>query len=186
MAASTKELPRRSRGRAREGASFPAAPPRSELPSDYVETLAEIKRRVQKERLRTVLAANSAMVRLYWDIGRMILERQERAGWGGKVIDRLAADLREAFPDMKGFSPRNLLFMRGFAEACPDWEKVKQLVSQLGDAACRDATEGLEGKPSERGGDRGGDRGAREAAMMKSPRLVGSEHATNRRHRVKG
>jgi len=130
-AASVKELPRRSRGRASEGASFPAAPPRSELPNDYVETLTEIKRRVQKERLRTVLAANSAMVRLNWDIGRMILERQERAGWGGKVIDRLAADLREAFPDMKGFSPRNLLFMRGFAEACPDREKVKQLVSQL-------------------------------------------------------
>ncbi len=68
--ASAKELPRRSRGRASKDASFPAAPPRSELPSDYVETLTEIKRRVQEERLRVVVAANSAMVRLYWDIGR--------------------------------------------------------------------------------------------------------------------
>ena len=131
LAPSAGAPPRRSLGRATEGASFPAPPPLSELPSDYVATLAEIKRRVREERLRVVVAASSAMVLLYWDLGRMILERQERAGWGAKVIDRLAADLREAFPDMKGFSPRNLLFMRGFAEACPDREKVKQVVSQL-------------------------------------------------------
>ncbi len=54
--------------------------------------LGEIKLRIQQERLRVVLAANVAMVMLYWDIGRMILDRQERAGWGAKVIDRLAAD----------------------------------------------------------------------------------------------
>ena len=131
LASSDEALARRTRGRTREGASFPVAPPRAELPGDYVETLAEIKRRIQEERLRIVVAASSAMVRLYWDIGRMILERQDRAGWGAKVIDRLAADLREAYPDMKGFSPRNLLFMRGFAGAYPDHKKVKQLVSQL-------------------------------------------------------
>ena len=61
----------------------------------------------------------------------MILDRQQREGWGTRVIDRLAADLREGYRDMKGFSARNLLFMRSFAEACPDAEKVKQLVSQL-------------------------------------------------------
>lgn len=77
------------------------------------------------------MAANTAMVLLYWDIGRMILERQQREGWGARVIDRLSMDLREAYPDMQGFSPRNLLFMRSFAEAWPDAEKVKQLVSQL-------------------------------------------------------
>ena len=71
------------------------------------------------------------MVLLYWDIGRMILDRQRREGWGARVIDRLAADLREGHPDMKGLSARNLLFMRSFAEACPDAGKVKQLVSQL-------------------------------------------------------
>jgi predicted nuclease of restriction endonuclease-like (RecB) superfamily len=59
------------------------------------------------------------------------LDRQEQEGWGSKIIDRLAADLRRAFPDMKGFSPRNLLFMRSFAETWPDAEIVKQLVSQL-------------------------------------------------------
>ena len=131
VAASGEGPARRSRGRTREGASFPAPPPRSELPSDYVETLAEIKRRVQEERLRVVVAASSAMVRLYWDIGRMILERQGRAGWGAKVIDRLAADLREAYPDMKGFSPRNLKYMRAFAAAWLDPEIVQRVVARL-------------------------------------------------------
>lgn len=88
-----------SRGRTREGASFPAAPQRSGLPVDYGAALAEIKRRIAKERLRVVLSANSAMVLLYWDVGRTILDRQARAGWGAKVIDRLSQDLRSAFPD---------------------------------------------------------------------------------------
>src|SRR3990167_2106324 len=109
----------RSRGKTREGAFFPVSPPRAGLPRDYAETLRAIKQRIQQERLRVVLAANAAMVLLYWDIGRMILDRQERAGWGARVIDRLAADLREAFPDMKGFSPRNLKYMRAFAAAWP-------------------------------------------------------------------
>lgn len=122
---------RGSRGKAREGASFPVSPPRAGLPRDYAETLSEIKRRIQQERLRVVLAANSAMVLLYWDIGRMILERQERAGWGAKVIDRLATDLREAFPDMKGFSPRNLKYMRAFAAAWPDLAIVQQAAAQI-------------------------------------------------------
>lgn len=123
---------RRSRGRTHPaGASFPVGAPRSEMPRGYAETLGEIKQRIQQERLRAVMAANSAMVLLYWDIGQLILTRQEREGWGAKVIDRLSADLRETYPEMKGLSPRNLLFMRSFAEACPDGEKVKQLVSQL-------------------------------------------------------
>ncbi|MBI5544294.1 MAG: DUF1016 domain-containing protein [Deltaproteobacteria bacterium] len=122
---------RRLQGRNRPGTIFPAAPPRSELPGDYAEALRDIKRRIQQERVRTVLAANSAMVLLYWDVGRLILARQEQAGWGAKVIDRLSEDLRRAYPEMKGLSARNLLFMRAFAEAYPEPEKVKQLVSQL-------------------------------------------------------
>lgn len=106
-------------------------PPRSDLPRGYAETLGEIKQRIQQERLRVVMSANSAMVLLYWDIGRMILDRQEREGWGAKVIDRLSADLREAYPDMQGLSPRNLLHMRAFAAAYPDSRLVKQLVSLL-------------------------------------------------------
>jgi len=122
---------RDSRGKTREGAFFPVSPPRAGLPRDYAETLSAIKRRIQQERLRVVLAANSAMVLLYWDIGRMILDRQERAGWGAKVIDRLSADLREAAPEMHGLSPRNLKYMRAFAAAWPEREIVQRVVAQL-------------------------------------------------------
>jgi predicted nuclease of restriction endonuclease-like (RecB) superfamily len=75
--------------------------------------------------------SNSVMVLLYWDIGRRILQKQAEQGYGTKVIDRLAADLRQAFPDMKGFSPRNLKYMRAFATAWPDRELVQRTVAQL-------------------------------------------------------
>jgi len=94
-AATTAKRPRLSKDRA--DARFPARPVAG-LPDDYADVLAEIKRRVREERLRVVMAANAGLVLLYWDIGRMILARQEQAGWGAKVIDRLAADLREASP----------------------------------------------------------------------------------------
>jgi predicted nuclease of restriction endonuclease-like (RecB) superfamily len=71
------------------------------------------------------------MVLLYWDIGRSILEQQAELGWGAKVIDRLATDLRSAFPHMKGFSPRNLKYMRAFADAWPDRAFVQQLAAQM-------------------------------------------------------
>lgn len=125
----TKE--RKTRGRQRRDATFPVPPASGELPESYAVTLGEIKSRIRTERLRVVMAANAAMVLLYWDIGKAILERQKNEGWGAKVIDRLSADLREAFPDMKGLSPRNLLFMRSFAEGYTDHQIVKQVVSQL-------------------------------------------------------
>ena len=71
------------------------------------------------------------LVLLYCQIGRDILERQAQQGWGAKVIERLAHDLRTAFPEMKGFSPRNLKYMRAFAEAWPDAEFVQQAAAQL-------------------------------------------------------
>jgi predicted nuclease of restriction endonuclease-like (RecB) superfamily len=120
-------------GRAREdgAAILPAPPPKSDLPSGYAETLGELKARIRQARVRVVLAANASVILLYWDIGHTILERQAREGWGAKVIDRFSHDLREEFPDMEGLSPRNLRFMRSFAQAYPDVEIVKQLVSQL-------------------------------------------------------
>jgi len=108
---------RLSKGRARDEARFTAAPSKSDLPPDYAGLLADLKQRIAGERLRVVLSANAAMVLLYWDIGRTILERQAKEGWGAKVIDRLSSDLRDAFPDMKGLSPRNLKYMRAFAES---------------------------------------------------------------------
>jgi len=118
-------------GRQREEARLPAAPAKADLPRDYPDALGAITRRIHEERLRVVLAANSAMVLLYWDIGGMILERQDRAGWGAKVIDRLAADLREAFPEMRGFSPRNLKYMRAFAAAWPERAIVQEALAQI-------------------------------------------------------
>ena len=87
------------------------------LPDDYARVLAEAKAAIQAARTRAVLAVNSELIRLYWKLGQLILARQETEGWGTKVIDRLSADLREAFPDMQGLSPRNLKSMRSFAAA---------------------------------------------------------------------
>ncbi len=81
--------------------------------------------------VQAVLTVNRELIRLYWTIGREILERQERDGWGAKVIERLATDLRREFPEMKGFSRTNLLYMRAFAEAWPDEEFVQQVVGQI-------------------------------------------------------
>ena len=78
------------------------------LPPDYVTWLTELKIRIHNAQQRATLAVNRELVLLYWQIGRDILDRQGREGWGTKVIERLAQDLRNAFPDMKGFSPRNL------------------------------------------------------------------------------
>ena len=124
---------RRARGRARPDgqAMFPVAPPKAEAPSGYGDALMELKARIHQARLRTVLAANAAMLQLYWDIGHAILARQATGGWGAKVIDRLSADLRQAFPDMSGLSPRNLRYMRDFASAWPDPEVVQRLLPNL-------------------------------------------------------
>lgn len=122
---------RKQRGRVDRSAMFPVAPPASDAPPDYADWLAGLKARIHQERLRVVLASNAVMVLLYWDIGRSILEKQADQGWGSRVIDRLATDLREAFPDMKGFSPRNLKYMRSFAAAWPDQAIVQRLVAQL-------------------------------------------------------
>ncbi len=122
---------RLARGRARPDARFTTRPSAADMPSAYGSLLNEIKGRVQRARLRTVLAANASMVLAYWDIGQVILARQEAAGWGAKIIDRLSADLREAFPDMQGLSPRNLKYMRAFAAAWPDESIVQRVVAQL-------------------------------------------------------
>jgi len=100
-------------------------------PAGYADWLTELKTRIHGAQLRAALAVNRELVGLYWQIGRDILDRQGREGWGARVIDRLAHDLRTAFPDMKGFSRANLMYMRAFAEAWPDAEIVQQAVGQL-------------------------------------------------------
>lgn len=103
----------------------------TEPPTGYADWLSGLKTRIQTAQQRATLAVNRELVLLYWQIGRDILTRQAEQGWGAKVIERLAGDLRLAFPDMKGFSPRNLKYMRAFAEAWPDGEFVQQAVAQL-------------------------------------------------------
>jgi predicted nuclease of restriction endonuclease-like (RecB) superfamily len=99
--------------------------------AEYIAWLTGLKSRVEQARQRAALSVNRELVSLYWQIGREILERQRRQGWGAKVVDQLARDLRAAFPDMRGFSPRNLKYMRTLAEAWSDEEFVQQPVAQL-------------------------------------------------------
>lgn len=101
------------------------------IPSGYESLLADLKNRILNTRVHAALSVNRELILLYWHIGRTILERQEQEGWGSKVIDRLADDLRREFPDMKGLSRANLFYMRAFAEAYPDMSIVQQLVGQL-------------------------------------------------------
>jgi predicted nuclease of restriction endonuclease-like (RecB) superfamily len=101
------------------------------LPVGYEKFLKDLKQRIRAAQVRAAVAVNRELVLLYWHIGREILIRQDRAGWGAKVIERLAADLRREFPDMKGFSRTNLLYMRAFAEAWPEESIVQQVVGQI-------------------------------------------------------
>ena len=101
------------------------------IPSDYPAFLADLKDRIRTAHVKAGLAVNRELVLLYWRIGRDILTRQGGEGWGAKVIERLSHDLRVAFPEMKGFSPRNLKYMRAFAEAWPEETIVQGLLAQL-------------------------------------------------------
>jgi len=100
-------------------------------PSGYADWLVDLKARIHRAQQRAALAVNRALVLLYWQIGRDILARQAEQGWGAMVIERLAHDLRTAFPEMKGFSPRNLKYMRAFGKAWPDEEFVQAVLAQL-------------------------------------------------------
>jgi predicted nuclease of restriction endonuclease-like (RecB) superfamily len=103
----------------------------TDMPDGYDIWLRELKDRIHTAQQRATLAVNRELVLLYWQIGRDILDRQAAQGWGAKVIERLAHDLRSAFPQMKGFSRTNLMYMRAFAEAWQDEAIVQQAVGQL-------------------------------------------------------
>ncbi len=106
-----------------------AEPPEA-LPVSYSELLEQVKTQVRIARVQAAWVVNTELVSLYWRIGRLILTRQEGQGWGTRVIDRLAADLRTEFPGMRGFSPRSLAYMRRFAAAYPE-EILQQPAAQL-------------------------------------------------------
>ncbi|WP_265551125.1 DUF1016 N-terminal domain-containing protein [Trichlorobacter lovleyi] len=101
------------------------------VPEGCADWLMELKSRIHSAQQRATQAVKRELVLLYWQIGRDILARQAEQGWGAKVIERLAHDLLTAFPDMQGFSPRNLKYMRAFAEAWPDAQFVQEVLAQL-------------------------------------------------------
>ncbi|MCX5044842.1 PDDEXK nuclease domain-containing protein [Aldersonia sp. NBC_00410] len=121
------------------------------LPSDYDAVLAEVKRRVAAARTAAQRTVNTQLIELYWDIGRVILDRQRHQGWGSKVIARLAQDLRRELPTNRGLSASNLQYMRGFAAAWPSdrpisqqavgklpWGHITLLLDKLDDQDTRD------------------------------------------------
>lgn len=97
--------------------SFSSAPLTSQLPAWHSEVPEAVSERVQACRQRALTAANHELVTTYWSVGAEILAPQAAEAWGARVIDRLSHDLRDRFPDAKGFSPRNLSYMRAFAAA---------------------------------------------------------------------
>lgn len=103
----------------------------SPIPENYDDFLRDLKERIRSAQVRAALSVNRELVLLYWQLGQDILTRQRQQGWGAKVITKLSKDLRQAFPEMKGFSRTNLLYMRAFAEAYPDEQIVQGVLGQI-------------------------------------------------------
>ena len=99
--------------------------------TSYEDVLRLLTERVRAAQLKAALAVNRELVSLYWEIGREILVRQTESGWGAKLIDRLSADLRATFPEVKGFSVRNLKYMRSFAAAWPEQEVMERAPARI-------------------------------------------------------
>lgn len=100
-------------------------------PDSYSAFLSSLKDQIRQARTQAALAVNRELVLLYWRIGKNILTRQQEQGWGSKIIDQLSKDIRREFPDIKGFSARNLKYMRAFAEAYPDGAIVQEVLAQI-------------------------------------------------------
>lgn len=102
------------------------------LPVGYTDWLEQLKRDITHARQRAALAVNAELIALYHRIGTEIQHRQHEQGWGAKVIDRLAQDLKHEFPDMRGFSTRNLKYMAFFAQHCLQGQFGQQAAAQIG------------------------------------------------------
>ena len=113
-------------------------PVTSVLPTGYAELLVELKTSVRSAQLKAAVAVNSEMIKLYWDIGRAIVERQEIAKWGSKVIEQIGEDLQREFPGVTGFSSQNVSKMRTFFLAYTNQKPIhSQPVSELAFGWCR-------------------------------------------------
>lgn len=118
-------------GKATDEVIIPVAPIISEMSDTYLSFIDNLKNEIEKQRLSVVLSANASMICLYWNIGKAILNKQAEEGWGSKVIDRISKDINDAFPDMSGFSPRNIKYMRKFAEVWNDYEIMQRTAAQI-------------------------------------------------------
>ena len=101
----------------------------STLPENYQHIVSNLKAKIRQARLKAIRLVNNELLEVYWEIGNTILQQQEQAGWGAKIIDQLAADLKMEFEDLKGLSVRNLKYMRAFAKAWPEF--VQQPAAQI-------------------------------------------------------
>ena len=99
--------------------------------SEYKSIMIDLKEKIRLSQQRAILFVNHELVLLYWEIGSIILKKQFEKGWGVKIIDTLSYDLKEAFPEGKGFSIRNLKYMRQFAQTYPDKQFVQETLAQL-------------------------------------------------------
>ena len=104
----------------------------SNLPEDYGSLLLEVKERIRAAQYRALRAVNKELIGLYWDIGRMIVERQAGDTWGKSIVQQLSGDLQKEFPGIGGFSASNLWRMKSFFEAYAGSEKLAQLVREIG------------------------------------------------------
>ncbi len=100
-------------------------------PVDYPQLLAEVKERIRSAQYAALKAVNTELVGLYWDLGRLIVEKQEQSGWGKSVVERLSQDLRTEFPGVAGFSVQNLWYMRQFHLEYREHEKLQPLVGEI-------------------------------------------------------
>lgn len=131
-AASSKALGHRTRGRVREAAEFPVPPMIASMPPSYTAVLADLKQRIHVAQSRAALTVNRELIALYWHVGHTIVDRQTKGGWGESVVERLAYDLRQAFPALAGFSPRNIWRMRAFYVAwSAQQRRLPQAVAEL-------------------------------------------------------
>jgi predicted nuclease of restriction endonuclease-like (RecB) superfamily len=101
------------------------------IPPGYNEFLRQLKDRIRRSQVQAALAVNQTLVQLYWQIGQDILSKEQEQGWGAKVVDRLSIDLKREFPEMKGFSPRNLRYMKAFADAYPTESILQQAAAKI-------------------------------------------------------
>lgn len=98
---------------------------------EYKAFFKEIKEKILASQVKAALAVNRELINLYWEIGCKIHLKQQDEGWGAKTIENLANDLKSTFPEMKGFSHRNLKYMVHFAKEYPDFAIGQQVVAQI-------------------------------------------------------